>query len=95
MSVLGHSRHNRRCPKSTFVRFTPLATLALQCSERSEVPLATNAPQQTAPLFDHLVGERQKRRRYFEAERLGSLEVEYEFEFGGLYDRQVGRFLAL
>jgi hypothetical protein len=55
----------------------------------------TRAPQQTASLFDHLIGERKKLRRYFEAERLSGLEVEYEFEFGGLYDRQVGRLLAL
>jgi hypothetical protein len=32
---------------------------------------------------------------HFEAERLGGLEVDHELEFGGLHDRQVGRFLAL
>ena len=29
------------------------------------------------------------------AERLGGLEVDDELEFGGVHDRQVGRFLAL
>jgi hypothetical protein len=28
----------------------------LQRRERSDVPLATDAPQQTASLFDHFVG---------------------------------------
>ena len=31
--------------------------------ERSVVPFTTNAPQQTAPLFDHLVGARGQRQR--------------------------------
>jgi hypothetical protein len=31
----------------------------------------------------------------FEAERLGGLKVDHEFESGGLHHRQVGRLLAL
>jgi hypothetical protein len=34
-------------------------------------------------LFDHLVGNREQRRRHVEAERLGDLEVQHELEFGG------------
>jgi hypothetical protein len=34
----------------------PIATKLLQRSERSDVPIATDAPQQIASLFDHLVG---------------------------------------
>jgi hypothetical protein len=41
MSLLGHSRHNRRCPKSSFVRFTPLATVFGMRPKGREVPLAT------------------------------------------------------
>ena len=33
-----------------------------------------------ASLFDHLVGDREHRRRDFQAERLGSLDVEYKLE---------------
>src|SRR4029077_2817708 len=46
-------------------------------------------------LFDHLVGERKKSIRYIEAERFGGLKIQYEFEFGGLDHRKVGRPLAL
>ena len=33
-------------------------------------------------LLDHLVGKREQRRRHVEAERLGCLEVDHQFELG-------------
>jgi hypothetical protein len=41
-----------------------------------KVPLATNAPQQTASLFNHVVSKGEQRRRHSEAERLGGLQVD-------------------
>jgi hypothetical protein len=55
------------------------------------VPLATNAPQQTAFLFDHLVGAGEQRLRQGEAERLGGLEVDHQLELCRLFNRQITR----
>jgi hypothetical protein len=40
-----------------------------------------------ANLFNDLVGQRQQRRRNFEAECLGGVEVDHELKFSGLHDR--------
>jgi hypothetical protein len=50
-----------------------------------------SAPQQTARLLDHLVGAQQDRCRQRDAERFGGLEIDREFEIGGLFDRQIRR----
>ena len=46
------------------------------------------------PLFDHLVGAGEQRRRNSKAERFGSLEVEHRFILGRRLHRQISRFLA-
>src|SRR6266568_2425006 len=44
----------------------------------------------TASSFDHFVGARGEPGRHVEPKRFRGLEVDQEFEFGGLIDRQVG-----
>ena len=50
----------------------------------------THAPQQLASSFDHLVGPNEQCRRDVKTERLGSLEVDDEFELGGELNWQMG-----
>jgi hypothetical protein len=45
-------------------------------------------------LLDHLVGGCQQRFRHGEAEGLGGPEVDHQFEFGWLFNRDVGDFAA-
>ena len=55
----------------------------------------THAPQQTAFLFDHLVGACEHGRRDGEAKRLGGLEVQHQLVPRRRLHRQVGGLLAL
>src|SRR5262249_1361447 len=92
---LGHSRRIGTLPMLS-VRFAPKAdmhTLASKCPLRAKN--GCEQPQQSNPLFDHLVGAGEQRGWHLEAERLGGIEIDHELELGQLDDRQVGRLLAL
>src|SRR6202011_2346397 len=56
---------------------------------------ATNDSPPVADLLDHLVGEREQIVRDFDAERLGSLEIDDQLELGQLHNRQIGGLFAL
>jgi hypothetical protein len=51
--------------------------------------------QQTARLFDDLVGADEQRRRHVEAERLGGLQVDHQLEFHGRLHGQARGRVAL
>src|SRR6202035_4094396 len=51
----------------------------------------TQAPQQMASLFDHLVSPEDQRRRHIQTDGLGGFQVDREYELRRLLDRDVGR----
>jgi hypothetical protein len=54
----------------------------------------SRAKGRIAGLFDHLVGAAKQGKRQADGERLGGLEVDYEFDLRRLLDRQIGGLLA-
>jgi hypothetical protein len=50
--------------------------------------------QQTASLFDHLVGSTDQWKRHRDAECFGCLEVDGQLDFAYLLNRQIGGFVA-
>src|SRR5665811_1283072 len=59
------------------------------------VPIATDAPQQTASLFDHLIGATDQCERDCEAQRLRYFKIDDHLDFRRPLDRQVARLLAI
>src|SRR5262249_759168 len=60
-----------------------------------QAPRSREAPQQTISLFDHRVGTREQRRRNFDAQRLGCLQVDDQVVvLGRCLHRKVGWLLA-
>jgi hypothetical protein len=79
---------------STFCR--AFAVASSRCSDPTDLRSAADVEIGWGhALLDHLVGVGQQRGRDGEVEHSGGLEVDHQFEFGGLLDRQVARFGAL
>src|SRR5215207_2690195 len=55
----------------------------------------TAAQQGAGRLLEYFVGREQESRRYCDSKRPGRLPVNYQFEPGGLLERNLGRFSAL
>src|SRR5262245_29592265 len=80
-TVSGSASTTTRNPRHWQLAVLVMATLP-------EIPTSLG---HRARLFDHLVGEREQRRRNRQAERLGDLQIDDEIEFNRLLDRQIGR----
>src|SRR5258708_31342787 len=60
------------------------------CALKTRLPKPDLRAAPKEPLFDHLVGAGEQRRRHVEAERLGRLEINGELEFRWQHHRQIG-----
>ncbi|MGB8896654.1 MAG: hypothetical protein WCD13_20455, partial [Pseudolabrys sp.] len=72
LSALGHKR--TYAVQNGMSALPPKADMCSATQYVRFVPLATNALQQTASLFDHLVGAGEQRWRHRKAERLRGFE---------------------
>jgi len=73
----------------------PKADIKKRCWDVRFVSKADSHCNKKGLLFDQLVGARKHGSGNGEAERFGSLEVDYQFELGRLLDRELGRSRAL
>jgi hypothetical protein len=80
---MGHSRPMHLVPVPINVRCYSNSNPIVRRSEVTLGPLA----EVTGSFFDDVVGEHEEFIRNAEAERLGSLEIDNEIEFGRLLDR--------
>src|SRR5436190_10323123 len=104
-SVLRHHSPAALLSRYLLTRFRALALFGRRPGERvvsSRRRAAENLTrsgceqsQQEPELFDHLVSKLLKMQRHIQAERFGGIEVDDEFEFGGLLDWEVGWLGAL
>src|SRR5215475_10918892 len=89
MTAVGHQATKDRYRE--LVRFASVSRLnSARLLRRVCAKTGREQVQQTARLFDHLVGAREQRRGHGEAERIGGREINEEIEFGRLLDREFG-----
>src|SRR5215813_11099740 len=65
------------------------------CFDQTAVWHSDAARGPSTPSFNHLSGANEQSGWHSQAERVGGLQVDDQFDFGNLLDRQVGGLLAL
>jgi hypothetical protein len=94
MFVVGQKRKGSGCAQH--FRFTPISVH--QSGHRFCQLCAKSGceqSQQHSPLFDHLVGAGEQRRRQVDVERPGGFEIDDEFQPSGLLNGEITGLLAL
>jgi hypothetical protein len=95
-TALGREPINLSGGRLVRVRYAPIATELLRRREMTRCATTGREQlQQNFALFDNLVGDGEQRRRYLNAKRFGSGEVDHQFKLVGLHDRKIGRLFAL
>jgi hypothetical protein len=83
------------CRSPGALRFTPVSDrIADIAGGPFRAKCGQSAAQENTSLFDQLVRDAEQTRGDGQPERLGSLHVNGQLEFGRLQNRQIGRFSA-
>jgi hypothetical protein len=83
-------------PSRAALRDTPVSDRRADIRNRQlRAKSGREQPQQTAALFDHLVGENVELRRNHQPKGVGGLAIDHQVEPRGLLDWKVTRFSAL
>ena len=78
-------------PRATTSELPPTADIGRTCRYFREVPNPDSCTATNNSSLDDLVGTKKERLRDRQADRLGSLEIDHQRDFGRLLDGKIGR----
>src|SRR6266404_6836108 len=91
---LGHSSDGPSWIDLAEIRVSRTESEFAPLSQPTSATKSANSRRREPTSFNQLFRSGEQRRRNFEAQRLGSLEVDHQLEFGRLHDREVGGLLT-